>query len=146
MAKLFTIGFTEKTAEKFFTLLKNAGVKKIIDIRLNNVSQLAGFAKGTDLEYFAKEIADISYEHVTDFAPTKELLNSIRGKEISWQEYEVKFLQLLKNRKAEQKVDIKKLHNSCLLCSEHAPDNCHRKLVAEYLHSFNKDIEIIHLK
>jgi len=80
MIKLFTIGFTEKSAEKFFSLLKNAGVKRIIDIRLNNKSQLAGWSKGSDLPFFAKEICDISYEHNTDFAPTKDLLSRYRDK------------------------------------------------------------------
>jgi uncharacterized protein (DUF488 family) len=75
MIKLYTIGFTGKSAEKFFTLLRNSQVKKIVDTRINNKSQLSGFAKGQDLEFFAREIGDISYEHIIDFAPTKELLS-----------------------------------------------------------------------
>lgn len=90
MIKLFTIGFTEKSAETFFTLLKKAGVKKIIDTRLNNVSQLSGFAKGADLKYFAKAIGDIGYEHNIDLAPTKELLGKYRDKKITWAQWKIR--------------------------------------------------------
>jgi uncharacterized protein (DUF488 family) len=145
MIKLYTIGFTGKPAETFFTLLKNAAVKKIVDTRLNNVSQLAGFAKGADLKYFAKEIGDISYEHKIDFAPAKELLSKYRNKKISWAEYEIEYLNLLDIRKVAQKTNIESLHENCLLCSEHTPDRCHRRLLAEYLKHTNNEIEIIHL-
>ena len=74
MITLYTIGFTKKNARKFFGLLKQAGVKKLVDIRINNSSQLAGFAKGGDLEFFMKEICNADYVHLTDLAPTKELL------------------------------------------------------------------------
>jgi len=146
MIKLFTIGFTEKPAEKFFNLLKNSGVSKIIDTRINNVSQLAGFAKGSDLKFFAKEIGSMDYEHKIDFAPTKELLSRYRDKQITWPEYEIEYLNLLDIRKVAQKTDIEKLHNNCLLCSEHTPEKCHRRLLAEYLQHVKEDIQIIHLK
>lgn len=145
MIKLFTIGFTGKPAEKFFHLLTNSGVKKIVDTRINNVSQLAGFAKGSDLKFFAKEIGDISYEHNIDFAPTKELLTRYRNKKMSWPEYEIEYLNLLDMRKIASKTDIEKLHENCLLCSEHTPEKCHRRLLAEYLHQVKNDVEIIHL-
>lgn len=145
MIKLFTIGFTGKPAEKFFNLLTSSGVKKIVDTRINNVSQLAGFAKGADLKFFAKEIGDIWYEHNTDFAPTKELLTRYRNKKMTWEEYEVEYLNLLDMRKVAQKTDIEKLHQNCLLCSEHTPEKCHRRLLAEYLQHVKSDIEIIHL-
>lgn len=145
MIKLFTIGFTGKPAEKFFNLLRNSGVKKIIDTRINNVSQLAGFAKGSDLKFFAKEIGNISYEHNIDFAPTKELLSRYRDKKLTWAEYEIEYLNLLDIRKVAQKTDIEKLHESCLLCSEHTPEKCHRRLLAEYLKHVKSDVEIIHL-
>jgi uncharacterized protein (DUF488 family) len=145
MIKLYTIGFTGKSAEKFFGLLKNSDVKKIIDTRINNVSQLAGFAKGSDLKFFAKEIGNISYEHDIDFAPTKELLSKYRDKQISWKEYELEYLNLLDMRKIAQKTDIEKLHENCLLCSEHTPEKCHRRLLAEYLKHVKSDVEIIHL-
>lgn len=145
MIKLFTIGFTEKSAEQFFNLLRNNNIKKIVDIRLNNVSQLAGFAKGTDLKFFAKEICKIDYEHNIDFALTKEILSRYRDKKMTWQEYEIEYLKLLDIRKILQKTDIEKLNESCFLCSEHTPDKCHRRLLAEYLKHVNNDIKIIHL-
>lgn len=145
MIKLFTIGFTGKPAENFFNLLTNAGVKKIVDTRVNNVSQLSGFAKGSDLKYFAKEIGDMSYEHNIDFAPTKELLSKYRDKKMSWQEYEIAYLNLLDMRHIAQKTNVEKLHENCLLCSEHTPEKCHRRLLAEYLKHVKNDVEIIHL-
>jgi uncharacterized protein (DUF488 family) len=145
MIKLYTIGFTKKPAEIFFNLIKDAGVKKIVDTRINNVSQLAGFAKGTDLKFFAKEIGNISYEHNIDFAPSKELLSRYRNKEMTWLEYETEYLNLLDMRKIAQKTNIEKLHENCFLCSEHTPEKCHRRLLAEYLQHVKGDIEIIHL-
>lgn len=145
MIKLYTIGFTEKSAETFFNLLRKNKVKKIVDTRINNVSQLAGFAKGSDLKFFAKEIGSMGYEHNIDFAPTKELLSRYRDEKLSWEEYEVEYLNLLDIRKVSQKTDIEKLHENCLLCSEHTPDKCHRRLLAEYLKQVKNDIEIIHL-
>ena len=145
MIKLYTIGFTGKPAEKFFNLLRNSDVKKIVDTRVNNVSQLAGFAKGSDLKFFAKEIANISYEHNLDFAPTKELLSRYRDKKMSWLDYEVEYLNLLDLRKIAQRVNIENLHENCLLCSEHTPEKCHRRLLAEYLKHVKSEIEIVHL-
>lgn len=145
MIKIYTIGFTGKPAEKFFGLLRNAGVKKVVDTRINNVSQLAGFAKGADLKFFVKEIGNMSYEHNIDFAPTKDLLSRYRDKKMTWQEYEIEYLNLLDLRKVAQKTDIEKLHENCLLCSEHTPEKCHRRLLAEYLKQVKGDIEIIHL-
>src|SRR6188472_2567198 len=113
MIKLYTIGFTGKSAEKFFTLLKNAGVKKIIDTRINNVSQLAGFAKGVDLKYFATQIAGIDYEHNLDFAPTKDLLSRYRNKTITWPVYETEYFKLLEERKVAAHTDIEKLNENC---------------------------------
>ena len=145
MIKLYTIGFTGKSAEKFFDLLKKAEVKKIIDTRINNVSQLSGFAKGTDLKFFAKEIGNISYEHDIDFAPTKDLLADYRSKKITWQEYEKEYLNLLDLRKVKSKIEIQKLHKNCLLCSEHTAEKCNRRLLAEYLQQSFNDVEVIHL-
>jgi uncharacterized protein (DUF488 family) len=145
MIKLYTIGFTGKSAATFFTLLKDHGVKKIVDTRINNVSQLAGFAKGSDLSFFAKEIGNMSYEHNIDLAPTKELLTGYRDKKMTWENYEQEYLNLLDMRQIVKKVDIEKLHENCLLCSEHTPEKCHRRLLAEYLQAVRTDIEIIHL-
>jgi len=145
MIKLFTIGFTGKPAEKFFNLLTGSGVRNIVDTRINNVSQLSGFAKGADLQFFAKKIGDISYEHNIDFAPTKELLTRYRNKKMTWQEYEIAYLNLLDMRKTASKTDIEKLHENCLLCSEHTPEKCHRRLLAEYLKQVKNNVEIVHL-
>ena len=145
MIKLYTIGFTGKPAEKFFDLLNGVEVKRIIDTRINNVSQLSGFAKGADLKYFAKKIGGMSYVHNIEFAPTKELLSNYRNKKITWAEYEIEYLNLLDIRKIAQNIDVEKLHEHCLLCSEHTPEKCHRRLLAEYLKHVKSNIEIIHL-
>lgn len=145
MIKLYTIGFTKKNAEKFFGLLKSNDVNKIVDTRINNTSQLSGFAKGNDLKFFAKELNDINYQHNLDFAPTKELLSQYRKGDLTWDKYEKEYLDLLDFRKVSKKVDIKKLHKNCLLCSEHTAEKCHRRLLAEYFQEVNNDIEIIHL-
>lgn len=146
MIKLYTIGFTGKSAKKFFELLEQHQVKKIIDTRISNNSQLSGFAKGKDLEFFARRLAAIDYEHALNFAPTKELLGKYRKKEISWERYTEEYLSLLEKRDIKEMVDIDSLHACCLLCSEHSPQKCHRRLLAEYLQTINPGIQIIHLK
>ena len=143
---LFTIGFTKKTARDFFELLTKAGVKRIIDTRLNNVSQLSGFAKRKDLEYFLQEIAGIEYIHLLDLAPTKDLLNPYKKKQTDWQTYEKSFLNLMKQRQIENKVTSDILDGGCLLCSEASPHHCHRRLVAEYLDNKLGNINICHLE
>ena len=146
MIRLYTIGFTEKSAERFFQLLEHNQVKKIIDTRVSNNSQLSGFAKGRDLEFFAKQLAKIDYEHHLRFAPSRELLGAYRKKEISWDEYAEEYIGLLDERNISKDVDIASLHECCLLCSEHTADKCHRRLLAEYLQRFNSEIETIHLQ
>lgn len=146
MIRLYTIGFTGKTARRFFELLEQNQVKKIIDARLNNNTQLSGFAKGKDLEYFARRLADIGYEHELKFAPTQELLANYRQKKISWDEYTKEYLQLLADRNVREEVNTDSLHHSCLLCSEQSPEKCHRRLLAEYLQKVKPEIQIIHLK
>src|SRR6185312_937616 len=96
--KIFTIGFTKKSAEMFFTRLKNAGVKRLVDVRLNNVSQLAGFTKKSDLRYFTEAICNIDYLHVPDLAPTQEMLDAYKKEKGSWAEYERRFLDLMRLR------------------------------------------------
>ncbi|MGM9508177.1 DUF488 domain-containing protein [Larkinella sp. GY13] len=145
MIQLFTIGFTNKSAEQFFNLLRRHDVRAIVDTRVNNVSQLAGFAKGADLSFFARELGNIGYEHKLDFAPTKELLAKYRNKEIGWPEYETAYLNLLDLRKVGQHLVVEQLHQHCLLCSEHTPEHCHRRLLAEYLQHRFSGIEIVHL-
>jgi uncharacterized protein (DUF488 family) len=143
--KLFTIGFTKTNAQAFFSKLQKAGVTKVIDVRLNNVSQLAGFTKRDDLMYFLKQICECDYVHQPTFAPTKDILHAYKNKHIDWNEYANRYNKLLKDRKAEKNTNIEFLNNACLLCSEPTPENCHRRLLAEYLNEKLHNIEISHL-
>ena len=145
MIKLFTIGFTKKSAEQFFELLKENGVKKIVDIRINNSSQLAGFAKGPDLAYFAKSINHISYVYIPDFAPTKELLSDYQNKRIDWVGYQKVYMDLIEERKVSSKYNITDFDGACFLCSEQSPERCHRRLLVEYFQKKNNNIRIFHL-
>lgn len=145
MIKLFTIGFTKKSAKQFFELLKENEVKKIVDVRINNTNQLAGFAKYPDLAYFAKSIANIDYVHIVDFAPTKELLSDYQNKKIDWTEYEKIFRQLIEQREVAIKYDVNNFNEACFLCSEHLPDKCHRRLLVEYIKKNINNVEICHL-
>lgn len=142
---LFTIGFTKKSAQQFFDTLIKAGVRRVVDTRLNNVSQLAGFAKRPDLEYFLQKIGNIEYLQLLDLAPTKDILDAYKKKGGDWQTYEKQFLQLITERKIEQKVSLNLLDGGCLLCSEPTPHHCHRRLVAEYLGQKLGTIKIHHL-
>lgn len=142
---MFTIGFTQKKAETFFSELRNAGVRMLIDIRLHNVSQLSGFAKRDDLIFFLKELCNCDYKHIPNFAPTKDILDAYKKKEISWNEYVKRFNNLIIKRKIENTLNAEELANACLLCSEPTPEQCHRRLVAEYLQKKMGGIEIKHL-
>ena len=144
---IYTIGFTQKTAKEFFNKIKDNKVNLLIDIRLNNVSQLAGFAKGKDLEYFLKEICDCEYAHDDVFAPTKELLDAYRAKNVSWNEYEKVFSAIMEQRgvSARFKKLYMKYNNICLLCTEPTAEQCHRRLVAEHLKKNIGNIEIVHI-
>ena len=143
--KLYTIGFTKKTAEKFFTTLREARIKTVIDVRLNNVSQLAGFTKRDDLAFFLREICDCTYRHEPCLAPTDAILNGYKKKTMGWDEFEVQFNSLLRERQPEDRFEAGDLNQACLLCSEPTADRCHRRLVAEYLRDKSDHIEIIHL-
>lgn len=142
--KLFTIGFTKTSAENFFDRLKRAGARAIVDVRLNNVSQLAGFAKRDDLKYFSKAICGIDYRHVPKMAPTQDILDKYKKDKGDWAEYESKFLDLMQARHIEN-IDRELLDGGCLLCSEDKPHHCHRRLVAEYLKRHWDNVEIVHL-
>jgi uncharacterized protein (DUF488 family) len=143
--KIFTIGFTKKSAESFFNSLKRPGVKRLVDVRLNNVSQLAGFAKKDDLRYFTKAICNIDYAHVPDLAPTKDMLDAYKKHKGDWNLYERQFLELMRSRHVEEKVPKEMLDGGCLLCSEEKPHHCHRRLVAEYLKEKWGNVEIEHI-
>jgi uncharacterized protein (DUF488 family) len=144
--KLFTIGFTKKTARRFFELLRDAGASRVLDVRLNNVSQLAGFAKRDDLAYFLEEIGGMEYVHLTALAPTQEMLDQYKKQGGSWKEYEIQFLELMNQRRVEETLPRELIGGGCLLCSEDSPHHCHRRLVAEYLEQHWGNIDIIHLE
>lgn len=144
--KLFTIGFTKKTAESFFETLCASRATHLIDVRLNNVSQLAGFAKKQDLAYFLKRICGMDYVHLPVLAPTQELLDEYKKRGGDWGVYEEQFLRLMKERQIEIELSPDQLSDGCLLCSEHEPTHCHRRLVAEYLRDAWGDLQIEHLR
>lgn len=145
--KLFTAGFTQKSAEEFFQLLRTHGVKKLVDIRVNPHGQLAAFAKQADLPYFLQELADgCRYQHQPDLAPTKEILKEYRT-DGDWARYTARFEALMDERGIPQTLDRADFEDGpcCLLCSEATPEQCHRRLVAERLAAAWPDVEVIHL-
>ena len=143
--KVYTIGFTRKSASDFFELLRGSGAKRVVDVRLSNTSQLAGFTKKEDLEYFLGKICRMKYLHLPELAPTREMLDAYRKDHKNWRVYEGQFLALMEQRRIEKPGLKRTLANSCLLCSEEKPDQCHRRLVAEYLQRSWGDLEIVHL-
>jgi uncharacterized protein (DUF488 family) len=143
--KVFTIGFTKKPARQFFEALKGSGAKRVVDVRLNNVSQLAGFAKRDDLQFFLKEVCGIEYVHLPELAPTQEMLDEYKKLKGAWTDYERRFLDLLAQRRIENSIPKEIVSEGCLLCSEDKPHQCHRRLVAEYLQRSWGDITIAHL-
>lgn len=147
MKNIFTIGFTKKTAEEFFILLEKNHVSKIVDVRLNNTSQLAAFSKFPDIEFFLKRILNAGYFHDKNFAPTEDILNRYKKKIISWNDYEREFADLMCERNITEhiKKNYSESDNFCLLCSEPTPENCHRRLAAEKIAETFGDAQIIHL-
>lgn len=146
MITLYTIGFTKKSAEQFFNLIRDNHVKQLVDVRIGNSSQLAGFAKGKDLEFFVNEICHIPYKHITDFAPSKDLLDKWHKQEVTWDEYQDVYTNMLKERDVIRKYGVKCFDGSCFLCSEDTPEQCHRRLLVEYMKRNTKEnVAIIHL-
>jgi uncharacterized protein (DUF488 family) len=143
--RIATIGFTKKSAAAFFTALQKARVKRMLDVRLNNQSQLAGFSKRDDLAYFLKAILNIEYVHLSVLAPTQEMLDAYKKAKGSWSEYEKRFLDLMAQREIERQLEPALLDDGCLLCSEDKPHHCHRRLVAEYLNAKWGNVKIEHL-
>ncbi len=157
--RIYTIGFTKKSASDFFELLRGSGAQRLVDVRLNNASQLAGFARGGEdnLAYLLQKICRMKYIHAPDLAPTKALLDGYRDGSIDWETYERDFLTLLDTRRiltegirptGARRISSRfqaTMDNSCLLCSEHEPDHCHRRLVAEYFKRHWGDVQIEHL-
>jgi uncharacterized protein (DUF488 family) len=132
-ATVATIGFTKTTAEGFFERLLSSGVKTLIDVRLHNTSQLAGFAKADDLAYFLKQIGGIAYTHEPLLAPTDAMLKAFKKEKGDWAGYEKRFLALMAERQIEKRLKPRMLDGACLLCSEATPHHCHRRLVCDYL-------------
>jgi len=143
--RIYTIGFTKKSAEHFFAALQKAGVKRIVDVRLNNSSQLAGFTKMDDLRYFLKAVGGIDYVHLPELAPTQAMLDAYKKHKGDWSAYEKQFLDLMAIRRIEDKVPKELIDQGCLLCSEDKPHHCHRRLVADYFASHWPGVETKHL-
>jgi uncharacterized protein (DUF488 family) len=141
-----TIGFTKTTAEGFFERLLKAGVMKVVDVRLHNTSQLAGFAKADDLAYFLKKVGGIQYTHQPLLAPTDPMLKSYKKEKGDWRAYEERFLGLMSERHIEDRFKPEMFDGACLLCSEATPHHCHRRLVCEYLNEkWDGALEVRHL-
>ena len=144
---LYTIGFTQKSARQFFELIKAHRIDVLVDIRLNNKSQLAGFTKGDDLRYFLDVICHCRYRHCVEFAPTKEILDSYKKKQTDWDGYVRQFIPLMEKRRSVEKFfrDFSEYGSVCLLCSEPTPERCHRRLLAEMIADKHPEISIKHI-
>lgn len=144
--EIYTIGFTQTTAEHFFTRLADAGIARLLDVRLNNTSQLAGFAKAQDLPYFARELVGATYEHQPLLAPTQDILDAYKKHKGDWAAYELEFLTLMEHRRIHEVLSPASFERrTALLCSEASPEHCHRRLVVEFLAKKWSDLEIVHL-
>lgn len=144
--EIYTIGFTKKSAAEFFGILRDAGVKRVLDVRLNNSSQLAGFSKRDDLAYFLKELCSAEYVHEPLLAPTQELLNAYKKQKGSWADYESGFRELMADRRIEERMNPELFSEpTALLCSEPTAEHCHRRVVLEYLQERWGEITATHL-
>lgn len=144
--EIYTIGFTKKSAAEFFETLRHAGIRRLIDIRLKNSAQLAGFTKRDDLAYFLREICDAEYRHEPLLAPTPEMLERYRKRRATWDEYERQFLRLMEQRRIDETLDPALFATpTVLLCSEPTAERCHRRLVVEFLRARWKDVQPVHL-
>ena len=146
--RVYTIGFTKKSAEEFFGKVCRVGVRRVVDVRLQNVSQLTGFSKRDDLAYFLRTIGGVEYAHMPSLAPSKELFDAIKKQGLDWESYERRFNELMRERKIEESVSRDVIDGACLLCTEETPERCHRRLVAEYLREQWKPdvVEITHIE
>ena len=143
--RVYTIGFTKKSAKAFFTAVCGSGAKRVVDVRLNNSSQLAGFSKRDDLPYFLKAICGLEYVHRPELAPTQEIIDAYRKRGGGWPAFERAYLALIESRRVEKSVPREIIADGCLLCSEATAERCHRRLVAEYLRERWGGLEIVHL-
>lgn len=132
--EIYTIGFTKKSAREFFGLLDDARIRRLVDVRLRNASQLAGFSKRDDLEFFLDQLLGVDYEHRTELAPSPPLMDAFRKEGLAWERFRTRFLDLLAEREIAATLDREPFEvPTVLLCSEHTPERCHRRLVAEHL-------------
>ena len=144
--EVFTIGFTQTTAADFFGKLRRYGIRRLVDVRLNNISQLAAFAKRDDLAYFLKELCGAEYLHEIRLAPTQEMLDAYKKQKGSWDVYAALFLDLIQERRIETELNPDLFDvPTALLCSEPTADHCHRRLVVEYLQGKWSDVKPVHL-
>lgn len=143
--KVFTIGFTGKPARRFFELVKSSGARRVVDVRLNNTGQLAGFSKRDDLVFFLRELCQVEYVHVPELAPTPSILDAYKKHGGAWSVYESEFLELMERRRIDESIAREVIDQGCLLCSEHKPHQCHRRLVVEYLNRRWGGLEPTHL-
>lgn len=145
MSALYTVGFSGKDAKTFFELLKLNKIQTVIDVRLNNVSQLAGYTKKNDLAYFLDKICAIKYLHLPILAPTKEILDDYKNKKMPWADYESKYMRLINERKVETRLMEIDFINACLLCSEKTAEQCHRRLAGNIIKDMHNIDKVIHL-
>lgn len=144
--EIYTIGFTQTTAERFFGRLADAGVRRLLDVRLNNSSQLSGFAKARDLPYFLDRLLGAEYRHEPLLAPTQAMLDDLKKHKGDWNAYEERFLALMRDRQVELKLDREEFATpTALLCSEASAEQCHRRLVCEHLAQHWPDVHAVHL-
>jgi len=144
--EIYSIGFTQKSASQFFDTLKANGIERLLDVRLNNTSQLAGFAKQADLAYFLLKICGATYEHEPLLAPTQEMLDGYKKRKGNWDEYAEAFLILMRSRNIESAISQESfVRKTVLLCSEPTSEHCHRRLVLEYLQKRWEGVKIHHL-
>lgn len=145
--EIFTIGFAQTPAAEFFGKLMRAGVRRLLDVRLNNTSQLAAFAKRDDLRFFLSEICNADYEHEPLLAPTQQMLDAYKKNKGSWRDYEQGFLALMAERRIEENLDRERFVTTptVLLCSEHTAEYCHRRLVLDYLAAKWPEVHAVHL-
>jgi len=143
--KIYTLGFTKKSAREFFDALKRNNIKQIVDVRLNNISQLAGFTKKHDLQYLLRELCGVDYYHFEFLAPTKEMRDKyVKSK--NWDIYAREYIELIESRNVLDRLDKSFFdRETCFLCSEASPDHCHRMLLTQYLEEHWGDIEVSHL-
>ena len=144
--EIYSIGFTQTSASQFFGTLKTHRIERLLDVRLNNTSQLAGFAKASDLPYFLREICAADYQHEPLLAPTQDILDAFKKQKGSWDVYEQAFLALMRSRQIESQLSKDSfLKKTVLLCSEATPEHCHRRLVLEYLQTHWDGVTMRHL-